>query len=184
MGARKRVRDEAILESIQRWRGNVTAAAEELGLAPINLRKRLFALRVDLPLLRRLQRTDIPGIHGRNRSGMAPIASVPSHGNAPRKETEGSIFSVVAKRPRLGTVTTDVMMRPKAPAPIRLTPPQVEKLRDAKFSLQYRLKEDITESAILQQFFEDGFNDWLSMKLQDPEETQGIVSGEQKVGRE
>lgn len=53
MPAPKRVSDARILEALTRWRGNVTAASEELGIAPNNLRPRLRGLRVDLEGLRK-----------------------------------------------------------------------------------------------------------------------------------
>jgi hypothetical protein len=44
MPAPKRVPDGAIAASLERWRGNVTAAAREVEMAPTNFRKRLAAL--------------------------------------------------------------------------------------------------------------------------------------------
>jgi hypothetical protein len=169
MGARKRLPDDAIIGAIQKWRGNVTAAAEALGLAPINLRKRLVSLGVDLTLLRRLKDT---GIHGTHRNVLVPMDTNTTYGPL-RNKNVGNIF-----RPRVGgatfaPVSTEAMMgRPKTPAPIRLNPEQVERLRDAKFELQYHLRAEVNESAILQQFFEDGFAEWLKARLREPQRAE------------
>jgi hypothetical protein len=175
MGARKRLPDDAIIGAIQRWRGNVTAAADDLGLAPINLRKRLAGLGVDLPLLRRLKDT---GIHGTYQNIPAPqtiparpVRPMDQNGRDSRKHVAGGIFPRPAARTTFAPVGTEAMMtRPKQPTPIRLTPEQIDKLRDAKFELQYHLRSEVNESAILQQFFEDGFEVWLKARLQDQRE--------------
>jgi hypothetical protein len=165
MGARKRLPDDAIIGAIQQWRGNVTAAAEALGLAPINLRKRLIGLGVDLSLLRRLKDT---GIHGTTRNVPIPMTQ---HGTTARtrNHSAGGIFPRPAQRATFAPVGEVMMTRPKPPAPIRLTPDQVEKLRDAKFELQYHLRSEMSESSILQQFFEDSFAVWLKARLQEQE---------------
>ncbi len=164
---KKRIPDDAIIGAIQRWRGNVTAAADALGIAPINLRKRLSGLGVDLSLLRRLKDT---GIHGTNRN--VPVSTgVPETMFGGRNNSASGIFPRLADRPTLASVSTDAMItRPKALAPIRLGPEQVEKLRDAKFELQYRLRVEVTESTILQQFFADTFEPWLKKRLEQRED--------------
>lgn len=171
MSARKRIADDAVVQAIQTWRGNVTAAAEALGLAPVNLRKRLACLGIDLPLLRRLKGT---GIYETHRHVSTPMSTTRTDGaggthRPQRNKSAAGIFPRVAARTTLATVDEpDAMMaRPKPPTPIRLTPPQVEKLRDAKFELQYRIRAELSESVILQQFFEDRFPAWLKARLKD-----------------
>ena len=165
MSARKRVPDDQVIRAIQRWRGNVTAAADTLGIAPINLRKRLHALGVDLRVFRRLKDTGIHGIPGRGQSGTASPISGASNESGGRNQSAAGICSATGRGTSLSVVSTDVLTRPRGPAPVRLTPDQVEVLREAKFELQYQLRAEVNESSILQQFFEDGFKDWLSMKL-------------------
>lgn len=52
MSAAARVPGEAIRKALHATGGNVTAAAARVGLAPVNLRKRLPGLGVDLAALR------------------------------------------------------------------------------------------------------------------------------------
>lgn len=163
MGARRRLPDDAIIGAIQQWRGNVTAAAEALGLAPINLRKRLHGLGVDLPLLRRLKDT---GIHDTTRNVPIPMKTTAMITQG-RNHSAAGIFPRSAPRSTFAPVGEVMMTRPKPPSPIRLTPDQVEKLRDAKFELQYHLRAEVSESVILQQFFEDAFATWLKARLQE-----------------
>lgn len=165
MSARRRLPDSAILGAIQQWRGNVTAAADFLGIAPINLRKRLSGLGVDLSLLRRLKDT---GIHDTKQNVPIPMR-VNATLQTSRNHSGGSIFPRPAARATFAPVGEVMMPRPKPPAPIRLTPEQVERLRDAKFELQYHLRAEVSESVILQQFFEDEFSAWLKARLQERE---------------
>ena len=183
MSARRRLPDDAIIGALQRWRGNVTAAAEALGLAPINLRKRLTGLGVDLPLLRRLKDT---GIHDIHTHPSVPIAITGTNA-ATRNHSAGGIFPRPAPRPMFGAVGTEAMMpRQKAPAPIRLGPEQVEELRNAKFELQYHLRAEVSESVILQQFFADGFAAWLKARLREhnAEERKMLAGAEAKPAHE
>jgi hypothetical protein len=174
MSARKRIADDVVIQSIQQWRGNVTAAAEALGLAPINLRKRLACLGVDLPLLRRLKDT---GIYGTTRNVSTPMntGGTSRPGGTQAQQRNKSAAGIFPRRAGARTFALvdapDAMMtRQKAPSPIRLTPDQVEKLRDAKFELQYHLRVEVVESLILQQFFDDHFADWLKARLKESAE--------------
>jgi hypothetical protein len=49
--------------------------------------------------------------------------------------------------------------RPK-PGVIRLQPPQVDELRDAKFDYQAKHRVEATEADILQRFFRECFPEW------------------------
>src|SRR5262245_56274120 len=49
----KRVLDAAVRRAIQRWRGNVTAAAASVGMSPKNFRRRLRQLRIDVQAIRK-----------------------------------------------------------------------------------------------------------------------------------
>jgi hypothetical protein len=51
--------------------------------------------------------------------------------------------------------------------PTRLKPEQLDRLREAKFDLQARYREDYDENRILWEFFDDGFDAWLKTKLGD-----------------
>jgi hypothetical protein len=60
MPAPERVSLDVIKAALERWTGNVTAAAEDVGIHPNNLRKRLEAARVDPDAYRPPKRPEPP----------------------------------------------------------------------------------------------------------------------------
>lgn len=164
MPAPKRIPDAAVIGAIQKWRGNVEAAAEELRIAPVNLRKRLASLGVDLSLLRATDRYRTSSTH-RNVSNPNPLSDTLPTGELSRAR----IFSARAKGSTLRGMTTTataLAINDRARSkPTRLTPPHEDRLREAKFDLQARYRAEIGESQILEQFFADEFEGWIKRKL-------------------
>lgn len=162
MPAPKRVPDAAVKEAIERWRGNVTAAAEDVGIHPNNLRKRLDSMGVDVRVLRSgpsvavnhnpstaTLRTDRNPSTG-SRSG---VAIFPAGGGS---ATLGSKMEAQVEAP-IRTV------RPRR-SPLRILPEHQEMLREAKldFGATFRIETD--ENTILAQFIEEEFEGWARKK--------------------
>jgi hypothetical protein len=174
--------DAQVREAIMRWRGNVTAAADELGIQPKNLRKRLDTLGMDLAALRR-------GEGAVEASTMAPLNPIGppsvrrplSTPSAPalaagRKNATGP-SRPDASAPILRDVSTTtaaaaeeqeapikgVTVKPK---PLRLRPEHQDRLRNAKLDLGARYRIETDENTILDQFFSEKFEPWLREKLE------------------
>jgi DNA-binding transcriptional LysR family regulator len=164
-----------------RWRGNVTAAADELGIQPKNLRKRLDTLGMDLAALRRGEGAEEAGtMTPRDPRGPSPVRRPPEAPSASVRATgrknESGLSRSGASAPILRDVSTTaaameeneapikgVTVKPK---PLRLLPANQERLRDAKLDLGARHRVETDESTILNQFFEEKFEPWLREKLE------------------
>ena len=70
MTVRKRISNRRISEALEIWCGNITAAAQSLGIQPKNLRKRVKELGIDLGPLRAkgANRSNYPGSSGSSGS--------------------------------------------------------------------------------------------------------------------
>jgi len=173
MAAPKRIPDVAVKQAIVAWRGNVTAAADSLGIAPNNLRKRLADLGLDPAKLR----SDMSGIAPNVPVPIGTIGTTRTHRHSsagtheqrngaaifPRRGGPASLSPVQQQAASEAAV---VPMRSKQ-KPTRLKPEQLDRLREAKFDLQARYREDYDENRILWEFFDDGFDAWLKTKLGD-----------------
>lgn len=164
MPAPKRISDEAVMEAIQLWRGKVEAAADRLGIAPNNLRKRLDALRVDLSLLRDGERYRM--------SNTQPNVSNPST-RTNRQKSAAPIYPGSGPRPIVPGMQSAAPSLPTIPAkvkPTRLRPDHQERFREAKFDLQARFRMETDENRILEQFIDDCLDGWLRKKLAEKAE--------------
>ncbi len=161
MSAPKRISDPAVVEALQRWAGNVTAAAEELGLARNNLYQRIYALGLDLePVRIKHNGTEQVSTGNASHRPARPVAGV--------QRSSTAIFPRPAKTPNLAPMETAVAIQTRRtkPGPIRLRPDQVEALREAKFDFQAKHRTEVGESDLLQRFFDEGFAEWLKRCLE------------------
>jgi regulatory Fis family protein len=161
MAAPRHVSDRQIIEALQKWQGNVTAAAEEVRLSRRQFYERASGLGLDLDRLR-------------------PKGNVPSHptnSDAVKKQSEREAtgvpqssvvtFPKSANAPTLvgmQSAETEMSRRPKR-GPIRLRPDQAETLREAKFDFQAKHRVEAGESDLLQRFFDETFPEWLKRCL-------------------
>jgi hypothetical protein len=179
MPAPKRVSDAAVTAAISAWGGNVTAAADSLGIWPANLRKRLNALGID-PARVRTKGADSAERPTPNTSiGSHPFASAPYGGVAPLvgtgHQSAGGIFSTRAKAPNIPLMQAAAKNEEEEAAPIRTVVPkhtpirmkdeQRARLREAKLDLGARYRIETDENAILETFFDERFEEWLTGKL-------------------
>lgn len=180
MAILKYATDTEVRGAILRWRGNVTAAADELGIQPKNLRKRLETLGISLSALRsgegvmgvgRVAPLTPSGSLGSDCPPEGPLA--PSSGTGrksgaglSRSRSQAATFHAVAS----AMAERDVVEAPVRAAagqkkPLRLLPGNQERLRDAKLDLGAKHRVETDESTILNQFFEEAFEPWLRSKL-------------------
>ena len=162
--------DAQVEGAIQRWRGNVSAAADELGIQPKNLRKRLESLGIDLVAVRHPRGASVVvplGPHGPSRSTAPEIPT-----GATGRESGGGPFRPVGEARRFGLVQAEeavpiesIRSAPQRPKPLRLQPPNQDRLRQARLQVAARLQIDTDETVMLNQFFEEDFEAWLASKL-------------------
>lgn len=188
MPAPKRVSDRAVLEAIQRWRGNVSAAADQLKIARVNLRKRLESLGVTPATFR--GGAGEGGMSGTHRNVSVPMDSTGTHevvrnasaGKSSRPRA-GGIFSgkgAAAKFSAVQTAEKDV-----APAgvpirtvaarrkPARLDPANEDRLVAFQREVEARYDVDTDTTELLNQFFEEGFEAWAARKLEPEQPEKG-----------
>ncbi len=179
MSAPETVPRERIREVVTKWKGNLKAAAAELGLDRNYLRRRCKQLRIDLDALR--YPPTIEGQHPPPLFSLPPIVLTPGERcPSPRvvstmvwgeTKSVGAVYASVKWKPRLIGMQTaardeqPIKTTRKPLAPTRLLPDQVEELREAKYDIQARFRTDLGESEILQQFFDEEFKLWKARKL-------------------
>lgn len=166
-----------------RWRGNVTAAADELGIQPKNLRKRLETLGLDLSAVRHAG--GAMGASGPTpidpsgpRASSRPLPTPLGPSRATGRKTATGLSRSDARAPILRDVSNTAMATEEQeapiksvtvkPKPLRLRPEHQDRLRNAKLDLGARYRVETDENAILDQFFEESFEPWLRTKLDQP----------------
>jgi hypothetical protein len=205
MAAPQRVPDTKVLAAIERWRGNVTAAAEELRMKPRNLRKRLDTLRVDLPALRGLKGATGPTPIGPHRpsstpmkgatrigglSSLAPIASartpapnsLQSHAGPYPKPAVAPTFMTVQNGVALMSAGGDegVRIRRQAAQP-RIPPDVLDRIGKLRRRLQAELDADLTDGDLIEMATAEGVLDaWVESKIAAIRESRPAEGGEDR----
>lgn len=186
MPAPKRITDQSIEEAVLRWRGNVTAAAEQLGIAPVNLRKRIESLGLDLAVIRAGGGSHMAGTHTDVSHPTEPnesLGTVPMTPNAGAGKysppTPGGIFSGKGAARKLSTVEQAVEKDEVAGIPVRtvaarrkparLEPSNEDRLVEFQRQIEARYGVDTDLTGLLNQFFEEVFQTWSSEKLSPAE---------------
>lgn len=170
--------------------GNVTKAAEVLGIARNNLYKRLMSLEIDPAEFRGNSDTVPPETPGAIRDAFpgeagaaafsgsahrAPVSSLPSSVHGRRART----FPLVM--PNQATATIE-----PPPAPQRLRPArtiylrreQFQALDDACFDLAAALRERFSLSKVMERFIDERFADWLAETKKAPTKRSARKGGE------
>lgn len=163
MPALAKVSVQEIVNALLKWRGNVNAAAEELGLRRNNLDERIRSLRLDIQGFRK------------GGTGITPFTTVPRIPPMPGRASPspelhkktGSPFSATASGERVPRVSSPVAEFPAATTrkTPRITPQHLDKLTEAKWHLQVLLRRDLTEGQILEMCLDDCLSDWLARKI-------------------
>lgn len=163
MPALAKVSVQEIVNALLKWRGNVQAASEELGLRRNNLDERIRSLRLDIQGFRK---------GGTGITPFTPVPRIPPIAGSATASPElpkktGSPFHAPASGARVARVSSPVAEFPtsstrKTP---RITPPHLDKLTEAKWHLQVLLRRDLTEGQILEMCLDDCLSDWLARKI-------------------
>lgn len=171
MPAQKRVPDRAVIEAAQRWQGNLTAAARDIGMARQNLRNRLRSLGFDVTTCR----IGAALADGRKRTGMDHPSRSVARGmdrlgvDGPSgRESDGVIYQRPDGSPIFAAMPeAEMVMDPKPLPRAQLLPAHLKVLREAKLDLNFRTRADEKEQDILHRFFDEAFADWLKRTLAD-----------------
>lgn len=188
MPAPKRVPDATLVATLQRWGGNVTATAEDLGLNRSSVQKRIDALAIDLASLRAATFTTkrypsgeavpmqpylVPDGQRCPSSPLMPGPRVmPTAAHVDRNRA--AVFSSPVAAPTLGGMQTaaaaEVGETPiKAAPPRRFTPrlkqAHQDRLREAKLLLGAKHMVETDENHILEQLLDEELEGWIARKL-------------------
>jgi hypothetical protein len=170
MGAPRRVSDRAIVEAFQRWQGNLSAAASEVGIARQNFRERLRLLGFDIQGFRARVSLSLPSKHTGTVEAFRNVSTGPTgteRAGGPRamsgKQHAGVIYSAESEEPIFGRVESmgSLPERPVRMPTVRLRPEQIEQLRDLKFDYQAKTRREVREEDLLRRFFDECFPEWL-----------------------
>jgi hypothetical protein len=168
MAAPKRVSDETLLSALEARCWNIRATADDLGLQPKSVYKRLATLGISPQAARQAflnsgsdssRRHDLSKAAASHQSErvLSSVANVAKSGSV--------FFPKPPSRPILGGVSASAI-RAARPLPTpRLRPDQLERLRDAKFDVHARLRSDVDETGLLREFFDDAFETWIASVL-------------------
>lgn len=172
-----RVPSQAVVNALITWRGNVEAAARDLGMARNSLYERIRRMGIDLEGIRNVNPskpvtpiTKAVGVTGIDRSDRSVQPRLGAQKNA------SAIFPSDSNRRRLAGMeqaaaaaddkAVPIKTAPRRHQPIRIKPDQRDQLQRAAWDLQSRFQAPTDESLILEQFIEEAFPGWLAGKVQ------------------
>lgn len=172
MPAGKRVPDRRVIEVIQKWQGNLTAAAREIGMARQNLRNRLKSLGFDVEAVRmgtllsdHVKRTGTKRADRFVSGGTDRAGSVERNGDT-GNENAGVIYQRRDGSPIFRDMPATEMVTEHKPLPkAQLLPEHLKALREAKIDINFKTRADEREQDILHRFFEEAFPEWLKRTL-------------------
>jgi len=168
MSAPARRSVQEIVNVLLKYEGNVAATADELGMRRGSLYERLERLNLDPQSFRLSSAGKVSGMSG-NRVACPEVSGMVKQVEHVRKSA--SVLYPARRRERrladVQTASAEVMAEDAtfAGKPARLSGAQRRQLREAKFDWQARYRVEIQESGILQQFFEERFEEWIKAKL-------------------
>jgi hypothetical protein len=178
MPAPIRIPPQAIVNALLKWRGNVVAAAGEVGMAPNSMYERIDRMGLDLAALRNSGAGPVTPITGNKGQGGDPVSGFAGgRASAQKKPAQaGPIFPAAGRERRLGGVmasaTTDeaaevpIKTAPKRHQPLRLRPDLREALQRAAWQLQAHFQVATDENLILEQLVEESLAPFVQSKLE------------------
>ncbi len=179
MGAPRRISDRVLVAAFVRWKGNVEGAADSIPIAPNNMRKRLQALGMDLASARAEIRTGTFGI-SRYVPDESPPTEPPVRLSGTAQRSAPAIYPKPVETPTLGSVSSAVPeFARRGDKPIRVLPEHGDRIRRGRRQLSAQADADLDDSALLAQFIEERWDDWLSeqTKTARRERTEGEDGG-------
>lgn len=175
MPAPKRIPDEQVKGAILAWRGNVMGAADELGLQPKNLRKRLETMGIDLESLRGLMGAIGVAPTGPHRPLSTPKGPTVNEGGHGATSARG-LFPARERTPKFRSVeqaAAEDIPEVRTRKPVRVKPAHQERLRQAKLDFAGRLRIETDETAILAAFIDAKLEEFLSEQLAPQKKKRG-----------
>ena len=176
--ANRQVTAQQITNALLEWRGNVEQAAHSLGIRRNSLYERIQRLGLNLEGFRAMNRkmepvtrpSGVPRVFGQEASSSSGRrkASGPARNSHSASVTEEDKRRKFTRMEAVGSgdaIEAPIKAAPGRFRPPRLRPTQQDRLRDAKLDLGAHYRVETDESLILQQFFDERFEDWFSMKL-------------------
>jgi len=180
MPAPPRISTQQIVNALLKWRGNVQAAADTLGMRRKSLYERAGREGLDLDAFRSGDSGKVsPITRATGMPRMTRIEGTSSHNAVPygRKNARAPYSTEPVGR-NLGHMRSAAEedappiraqeARPRAP---RVTPGLQSRLRQARLDLWTKYRIEYEESDILDQFGEEAFDAWIAAKL-DPKAEQ------------
>ncbi|KKN05539.1 hypothetical protein LCGC14_1086250 [marine sediment metagenome] len=169
--AGQQVTTQAITNALLEWRGNVEQTAKALGIRRNSLYERIRRLGLNLEGYRRSVNANVEPV-----THVSGVSGVSGHQKAsgPARNSHSAPVTQEDKRRRFGRMeaveSADAAGAPINAAPGRIRPPrlrpnQQDRLREAKLDLGARYRIETDESLILQQYFDETFDEWLGEKL-------------------
>lgn len=199
MPAPIKIPPQAIMNALLKWRGNVVAAAGEVGMAPNSMYERIDRMGLDLAALR----NSAPSKPVTPITGMKPvtgiatgIAGLPGIKPSTQKSSAqaGPIFPGASKARKLGDVmatavadedtTVPIKTAPKRHQPLRLRPDLREALQRAAWQLQAHFQVATDENLILEQLVEETLAPFVQSKLEPASPTAKRKRAEKNGGAE
>ena len=177
MPAQKRVQDSTIREALERWRGNIQAAAAWVGMAPNNFRRRLKELGIDPATVRR---RGAPASHGRYvPDGSGQAARFP----ASDQQSEADIYPAGGDAPSLVGMGAVLPVVPRQrERPIRILPELGDRIRRGRRRLAAETDNDLDDSALLGRFIEERFDVWVEELVRQVRESRAGGDGDKNGG--
>lgn len=194
MPAPVRVLPQDIMNALLKWRGNVVAAAGEVGMAPNSMYERIDSMGLDLKAIRAQGAKPVIPITGNKGPTGMQATTQAKPGTQKNAAQAGPIFPSTAGGRRLGAMqqatapaaggeamTMPIKTAPRRHQPIRVKPDQRDLLQRAAWELQARFQAATDENLILEQFIEERFGEWLASKM-DSAEITGKGAGKKRGG--
>lgn len=182
MPAPVKVLPQTIVNALLKWRGNVVAAAGEVGMAPNSMYERIDRMGLDLKAIRAqagqqpvIPITGIKGVTGmpitaqtRPHTQKNALQAGPIFPDAPSGRRLGGMQQATAPAVT-GSEAVPIKTAPRRHQPIRVKPDQRDLLQRAAWELQARFQAATDENLILEQFIEERFPEWLASKMETAE---------------
>jgi len=176
VSAPQRVKDPQIREALAATHGVVERAAALLGVSKNSLYKRLVRMRLDPDEFRKgdARYATTGSVDAANAKAPAARAGRASHGRSRTGHQRSTPpMTTDAHSPNLAhvdrAVTTADEERPvsrlRESRNWFLRPEQIDKVRQAKFDLQAKRRQDLSDSKVVEEFIDAKFDEWLAEVL-------------------
>jgi hypothetical protein len=184
MPAAPKVSAQQIVAALTKWRGELTAAAADLGIHRNALNRRIKRLGLDVAAFRngakvgKVGNTLTAGTAGKvapavkvgaTMHTMHTITGAQGEGGREhfRPKNAGAHFTSREGRSSVAAVSTAVAQysEPRPHVKLKVPPDHVDRLTQAKYDMQALLRRDLTEDKVLEMCLDEVLEDWIAQKL-------------------